>query len=81
MPRGEMLHTLMTLTGLTVRELVPSPEMQALRRVRDYRKQLNAKRRRRRLATMQKGKPPRTLTVAEGVGARTPRPQRRRARR
>jgi hypothetical protein len=34
-PRGQLLDTLLTLTGLTVRQLVPNPDIQTVRRIRE----------------------------------------------
>jgi transcriptional regulator with XRE-family HTH domain len=38
MPRGQMLDNLMTLTGLSVRELIPDPTQQERRRLREERR-------------------------------------------
>jgi transcriptional regulator with XRE-family HTH domain len=89
MPRGALLYSLMTLTGLQVPDLVPNQDIQDSRRERaeqqrledEKRREEAAAKRRRRLLQKRKGKAKATLTRKRGAGARTPRNKRKRARR
>jgi transcriptional regulator with XRE-family HTH domain len=75
MPRGMMLDTLITLTGLTVKDFLPNEEVSKKRRLQKLRR-LGLPKVQLRVVKL-KGKPKSTLTVKSGKTTRTHRNDRR----
>jgi transcriptional regulator with XRE-family HTH domain len=67
MPRGQMLEKLTTLTGLSVRELIPDPHKQELKRLKEEARRLEERRNGFRIKR-RAGRPKKAWVVLKGKG-------------